>query len=142
MKKILLLFVTVFAIHFCGIAQSAEETKVNEVVQQLSKGLIDGDRTLLESITADELSYGHSSGKVENRTEFITAAVSGPFDFISIDLADQKITIKGDLAMVRHVMSAKISNNGTPGDLKLGILLVLQKQKGKWKLMGRQAYRL
>lgn len=142
MKKLLLLVIAAFVFHFCGTAQSGEEARVDDVVQKLSKGLIDADKALLESITAEELSYGHSSGKVENKKEFVDAAVSGPFDFISINLTDQKITVKGDLAMVRHVMNAKISNNGTPGDLKLGILLVLQKQKGKWKLMGRQAYRL
>ena len=97
---------------------------------------------MLESLTAEELSYGHSGGKVENKTQFITALVSGTVDFISIDITDQKITVAGKNAIVRNMYAAKLTNEGKPVELKIGTLMVWQKIKGNWKLLARQGYKL
>lgn len=116
---------------------------MSAAVEKLMKGIVDADKGILQDITAEELVYGHSSGKVQNRTEFIDEVIaSKPIDFIKIDLAEQTIKVIGDAAVVRHILSAEITNNGTPGNLRIGNMLVWQKQKGKWKLIARQAYKL
>ena len=123
-------------------AQSKEEAAVNAAVENLKKAMIDGDKAGLEKITADKLSYGHSSGRVEDKASFVDNIVTGKSDFVTIELTGQTVSISGDAAIVRHVLSATTNDNGNPGNVKLNIMLVWQKQKGQWKLLARQAVKV
>lgn len=124
-------------------SQTKEENAVSAAVQVFKKAVIEANKSLLERITAEELVYGHSSGKVQNKAEFIAEVVSSqPLDYISIETTDQTIKIAGNTAIVRHIFSAETMANGTPGKLRIGNMMVWQKQKGKWKLLARQAYKL
>lgn len=127
---------------FTSFAQSKDEAAVASAVESLRKAMVDADKAGLDKLTAAELSYGHSSGKVETKAEFVEALASGKSDFLSIDLADQTIKLAGNAAIVRHVLSGNTKDNGTPGTVKLSILTIWQKQKGEWKLLARQAVRL
>src|SRR3954462_2713532 len=54
-----------------AMAQNKEEAAVTAAVENLRKAMIDGDKAGLQNITADQLSYGHSSGKVEDKATFV-----------------------------------------------------------------------
>jgi ketosteroid isomerase-like protein len=137
MKLIYLCLFTV--IGFSSIAQSADRKAVWEAVENLRVAMIDADKTALYKLTSDSLSYGHSSGRIETKSEFIGNLLSGKSDFVTIDLTDQTISISGDAAIVRHVLSATTNDSGKPGTTKLKVLLIWQKEKGVWKLLARQA---
>jgi ketosteroid isomerase-like protein len=124
------------------MAQSKDESAVAMAVEQLKKAMIDADKVALQKLTADQLSYGHSSGKVEDKPTFIENIVSGKSDFVTIDLTNQTIVVSGDVAIVRHTLSATTNDSGKPGSVKLNILLIWQKQKGEWKLLARQAVKV
>src|SRR5438477_8579200 len=87
-------------------AQSKDETAVATAVESLRKAMIDPDKATLDKLTADELSYGHSSGKVQGKAAFIEALTSGASDFVTIDLTEQTIKLAGNTAIVRHNLSA------------------------------------
>ena len=123
-------------------AQSKDEIAVTNAVEALKKAMIDADKTALENLAADGLSYGHSSGKVEDKAEFVRAIVSGESDFVTIDLTEQTIKIVGNSAIVRHKLFAKTNKKGQAGTANIAILLVWQKQKGRWKLLARQAVKI
>ena len=124
------------------MAQSKEDAAVNAAVENLKKAMVDGDKAGLEKITADKLSYGHSSGKIEDKATFVDNIVTGKSDFVTIELTNQTVSVSGDAAIVRHTLSATTNDNGNPGSVKLNILLVWQKQKGQWKLLARQAVKV
>jgi ketosteroid isomerase-like protein len=141
MKKITLLSL-LFSMTLIVSAQSADEREVAAAVENLRKAMVDADKPALENIAAEELSYGHSNGLIQDKAAFVEAIASGKNDFKTIELSGQAITIAGNTAIVRHVFHAEVVNNGTPGTAHIGILLVWQKQKGKWKLLARQAVKL
>ena len=130
------------AVNFTAQAQSKEEQAVAAAVENLKKGIVDADKAALEDITVAELSYGHSSGKIEDKAQFVEALASGKSDFKNMDLTEQTITVSGNTALVRHDLKASVVDSGNPADIHLGVLLVWQKQKGQWKLLARQAYKL
>lgn len=123
-------------------AQTKDEKAVASAVEILNKGIIDPDKALLENITSEGLSYGHSGGKIQNKTEFVEDLIHGTFDFLTVNTSNQKIMISGKNAIVRHTFTAKATNAGTPVDLNIGNLLVWRKEHGQWKLIARQAFRL
>ena len=133
-----ILFTLVFLITSLANAQSAEEKEVAIAVDNLRKGMLDGDKTLLEAAAAPELSYGHSSGTIEDKAAFVEAIASGKSDFTKIELTKQSIKIIGGIALVRHELHGE--NSGTP--VNIGVLLVWQKQKNQWRLIARQAFKL
>jgi ketosteroid isomerase-like protein len=140
--KYLYLFAMVSVFSLTAMAQTKEQQAVSDAVEKMRKAMVDGDRAVLQSIAADSLSYGHSSGKVENKTEFVENIASGKSDFVTIDLTEQTISIAGNNAIVRHILSAATNDGGKPGTVKLKILLVWVKEKGQWKLLARQAVKV
>jgi ketosteroid isomerase-like protein len=141
MKSLAALLLFLFFAHV-SFAQSKDEKAVADAVESLRKAMVDGDQTALEKISAAELSYGHSSGLVEDKAAFVENIVSGKSDFVTIALTEQTIRIVDGNAIVRHKFAAETNNGGTPGKINLAILLVWKKQKGEWKLLARQAARL
>ncbi|MBG9375108.1 nuclear transport factor 2 family protein [Panacibacter sp. DH6] len=141
MKKLLLLFaVGICCLHAFG--QSKDEQALAAATDTLVQAIIRADRAVLEKLTADQLSYGHSGGKVENRMQFIDAIVNGPFDFTDGNITGQTVSVNDKIGIVRHVFTFHYNNKGESGEMKLGILLVWQKQKNEWKLLARQAFKL
>lgn len=125
-----------------GFSQTKAEIAVANAVETLRKAMVEADKNTLENIAAAELSYGHSSGKVENKAAFVETLTSGKSDFTKIDLTEQTIKIIDKTAIVRHKLSAETNDNGKSGTVNLNILLIWQKQKGEWKLLARQAARI
>ena len=140
------LFVGVIALLFLNViafTQTKDEKDVADAVEQLRTGMVSGEKTVLDRLTAEKLSYGHSGGHIDDKKEFVEKIVSGASDFVSIDLTEQTINISGDVAVVRHILNAKTNDAGKgPGEVHLRILLIWQKQKGDWKLLARQAVKI
>jgi ketosteroid isomerase-like protein len=119
---------------------STQETAVAAAVESLRKAMIAADKSALENLTAAELSYGHSSGRLENKAEFVDALVSGRSGFSAIELSAQTINVQDKVAVVRHVFDATTRKDG--GKVKMAILTIWAQQQEKWKLLARQAVRV
>ena len=145
MKKSLFVF-ALFLISFSNWAQNAsiakEEKVVADRVEALRKALIDPTVEGLKSLTSKDLSYGHSSGVLQDQKVFIEKLMNGESDFVTIEFQNQSIQIIGDVAVVRHNLASHTKDSGVDKDIKIGIMLVWQKQKNKWLLIARQAFKL
>jgi|SRR5688572_27629188 hypothetical protein len=120
--------------------QTGKEGAVAAAVEALRKAMIAGDKGALDKLAMAELSYGHSSGRLENKAEFIATLVSGDAGFTAIELADQTVNIVDRTALVRHVFDGTRRKDGTR--MKLSILTVWMQQQDQWKLLARQAAKL
>ena len=120
-------------------AQSPDEAAVAQAVEALRKAVISKDRAQFEALLADQLSYWHSDGRLETKAIIITDAMSKRAVYKSIDLTNQTIHLKGDLAIVRHNFTAESEREGKIVETKLGVFMLWQKQDGRWRLLARQA---
>jgi hypothetical protein len=142
MNKSLILIVLIAFSVITVKAQSKHEKAVASAVEKLNMAIVDPEKSLLESIASEGLSYGHSGGKVQNKAEFVDDLINGAFNFSSVTPSDQTISISGKNAIVRHVFVAKATNAGVPTDIRIGNVMVWRKEGGQWKLLARQAFRL
>lgn len=142
--KYFVAIITVVLFQFSVLAQnkSKDEIAIAARVETLRQAMIDADGTKLKELTSTGLSYGHSSGVVQNQATFIEKIANGESDFVTIEFQNQTIEILGDNAIVRHNLMAHTKDGGVDKDIKIGIMLVWQKQKNKWLLIARQAYKL
>lgn len=142
MKKTILLFTILSGLAIGSQAQTKEETEVTAAVEKMRLAMISGQKADLDAVACDDLTYGHSSGKLQTKAEFIDSFVTKASVFVTITLTDQTVKVTGNTAIVRHKLAATTADGGKPGTVNLGIMLVFIKQHGEWKLLGRQAYKL
>ena len=124
------------------MAQSSDEAAVAQAVEAFRNATLKADRAQFTALTANELSYGHSAGRVENKTQFIDAATSGQSTWKFITITDQTIKIVDNDAIIRHTLTGETERDGKTNPVKIGVLMVWHKQDGNWKLLARQAVRL
>ncbi len=129
-----------------GAASTASSASAEQAVvaaaEKLRVAMIDPTPAALTALVADDLSYGHSGGRVDTKDSFIGDLIAGKSDFVTIAITDQTIKVVGNTAIVRHTLTADTNDSGKPGKVQIKILGVWQQQGGQWKLLARQAVRV
>ena len=123
-------------------AQTAEEKAVNTAVDALKAAMLAADKAKLEGLVADKLSYGHSGGVIESKAQFVEVIAGKKTIYKTITLSEPSTVVTGNNAVVRHIFSADTEAGGKAASARVGVLQVWQKEKGRWKLLARQAFRL
>ena len=127
-----------------ALAASADEEAVAKQVEAFRLAQIAADPKALGALCWDDLSYSHSSGKVEDKATFIANATDGKSKFLSIEYKDPTIKVFGPAAIVRFhwVAEQEMAADGKKVPTNLHILMNWQKQGGEWKLLSRAATKL
>ncbi|CAN7614237.1 nuclear transport factor 2 family protein [Acidovorax sp. LjRoot66] len=124
-------------------SSAASEQSVAAAAERLRVAMVDPTQAALAQLVADDLSYGHSGGRVDTKDSFIGDLLAGKSDFVTITISDQTIKVVGNTAIVRHTLTADTNDSGKPGKVQIKILGVWQQQQGgQWKLLARQAVRV
>lgn len=119
------------------------EVELTEAVELFRKMMVDPDRAALERLTSEILTYGHSSGLVEDRVTCAESLVSGKYNFLSIELSEQEIRIQNDIAVVVHLLFAHTHDlEKEPGTVSLKVMQVWQRVDGEWQMLARQAVKV
>ncbi|MBM3623035.1 MAG: nuclear transport factor 2 family protein [Alphaproteobacteria bacterium] len=129
-------------IGFAALAQSADETAVAKAVEAFRDAMLKKDKAAFEKLCAEEMSYGHSAGRMETKAQFIADATGTRSEWKSITLSDASVQIVGTNAIARHKLTGETLSEGKTNAINIGILMVWTKQGADWKLLARQAYRL
>jgi ketosteroid isomerase-like protein len=138
--KVLIGFLCLFS-GYAAAAPAASDKDVAAAVDHLTQAMLHKDIPQLQALTANNLTYGHSSGKIQNKQQFIADIETGRSGFKTLEMQKQTITLNGDTALVRNHFSAQAVNSGVEVPTEIENFQVWQKQKGKWLLIGRQAYK-
>ena len=117
-----------------AVAESADEAAIAQAVEALRKAIFGQDKTQLEALAADQLSYGHSDGRVQNKAEFIEGVMTRKAIVKSITLSDHTITVVGNDAIARHTWASESETDGKPTSTTIGVLQVWQQHGGTWQL--------
>ncbi len=124
-------------------AEGPDAAAVAEAVAALTKAMLTPDKAKLEVLTADQLSYGHSSGKIEDKATFVDVVASKKTVYKSIELSKQTVVVAGNDAIVRHAWESESgTGDGKWNVSKIGVLQVWQKQASGWRLLARQAFKV
>jgi hypothetical protein len=138
--KNLIIVLFVFAVATAG-AQSKDEKELTTKTYLLSNTVFGTkDSVTLEKLVAKTASYGHSHGNLQNREEMIKGISHNQSNYTDTAISNIKIFIEYKTAIVRYLFKAKENKkDGTVTDLDFSMMLVWIKEKGEWKMMGRQA---
>ena len=108
----------------------------------IARVLVAYRRHVLIDCVAPQLSYGHSAGKVESKTEFVDIVSSKKTVYKALDWTDISVSIAGSNAVVRHKWESVSVSDGKENIAKIGVLQVWTNADGSWKLLARQAFKV
>ena len=127
-----------------AFAASPDDEAVAKNVEAFRAAQAAANAEALAALTAAELSYSHSDGRVEDKATFIANATNGKSKWLSLEYRDPKIRIVGPAAIVRFnwVGEQEAVADGKKSATNLHILMNWQKQGDDWKLLSRAATKL
>lgn len=143
MKK-LFPFLFLFLAGSCLQAQSREENVLMEKTRLLSRTIFGTkDSLTLEKLMAKQVTYGHSHGNLQTRKQAIDGAVHNQSTYTDTAISNMTVIVEDRTAIVRYLFRANENKkDGTVVPLNFTIMMVWVKERGDWKLMGRQAVSL
>ena len=138
---------TVLFVLFLLIAKSSfaqiDSVGLKNAMQQLDKALLQKDETILNSVLHKDLSYGHSNGWIQSKSDILNDFTSGKLTYSKIENNSSAIIIiNKEYATVKTNTNAEGVVNGTAFKLTLHIMQFWIKTKKGWQLIARQSTKL
>lgn len=142
MKKLFLITLVIFS--FKAFAQSSEELKVWTRAEALTKAVFETkDSTALKDLVNNYVTYGHSTGLIEDRPTMIHAAATSATKYKNISFERAAINLDRKTAVLRHnLRGVSIDDKGVEAPLNLAVLQVWKKKNGQWRIWARQAVKI
>ena len=124
-------------------AQAEDDSALMQSLEAFRKAMFAKDKGQFELLCADQLTYGHSSGQVQDKAEFIIGATNPRWHWNSLEFVKPNIKVIGDIGIARINLTGVFENaEGKVTSINDGVLMVWQKQGDRWKLLARQAYKI
>ena len=119
--------------------QGTDEEKLIATVKEFHQALVNKNTVSINQQTDKALSYGHSNGWVQNKTDIIKDLETGYISYQSFKEDSISVTINGTMANVRFVADITATMNATTSNFHLKVLEVWVKKGKRWVLFARQA---
>ncbi|MCC6724328.1 MAG: nuclear transport factor 2 family protein [Saprospiraceae bacterium] len=116
--------------------------KIEAVERQRFTAMTTKDTSLLRNLLADDLTYLHSNGILENKAQHLANIGTGKMVYKTMEPSEMKVRINGRTAIVNGQVHVTGFLGEKPFDIQLRYTDVYFKQKGKWRLAAWQSLKL
>ena len=99
------------------------------------RAMLAGDVATLDEVCADGLSYAHSSGVRDTKSEYLGKLRSGYYVYRRIEHPVERVEVLGDTAIVVGRMTADVEVQGTPKTIDNLALAVWTRASGTWRFL-------
>lgn len=121
----------------------ADEDAVLKKVEAFRAAQQAGNAEVIAALCADELSYSHSSGSVDDKAKLLSGITNAKYKWTSLEYKDPTVRVVGPAAIVRfNFVGEQEFTDGKKTPQNLHILMNWQKQGSDWKLLSRAATKL
>ena len=123
-------------------AQSSDEIKLTQTVKEFHQALVKKNIVSINQQTDKALSYGHSNGWVENKTELMKDLETGLISYQKFSEDSVTVSLNGLMANVRFVANVEATMKAVTNTYRLKVLEVWVKKGNRWVLFARQAIKI
>jgi Domain of unknown function (DUF4440) len=131
--SILLLSVSLFC------KAQTDEDKLITTIKDFHQALVNKNTVSINQQTDKALSYGHSNGWVQSKTDIIKDFETGYISYQAFKEDSITVAINGNMANVRFVSDITATMKATTSTFHLKVLEVWVKKGKRWVLFARQA---
>ncbi|HJS21254.1 MAG TPA: nuclear transport factor 2 family protein [Steroidobacteraceae bacterium] len=126
----------------CAAIQANPDESVEQVERRRFAAMVAQDLAALEPLLAEDLTYGHSNGAFENKSEFLETIREGRLRYEAIGVQELAVRQYGNVAIVtgRILISGRAGTG--PVMLNLRYTDAYVKRDGRWQLVAWQSTRL
>jgi len=119
-------------------AAQSDEEKLTVTLKEFHQALVQKNTVSINQQTDKALSYGHSNGWIETKTDLIDHLESGYIKYSSYREDSLQLTINGNMANARFVADINVTLSGNNGNYHLKVLEVWVRKGKRWLLFARQ----
>ncbi len=127
------------SLSICVVAQTADEQKLLTTVKEFHQALVNKNTLSINQQTDKALSYGHSNGWVETKTDMIKNLETNYISYQSFKEDSIKVSSNGNIANVRFLAAIEASLKDSRITYNLKVLEVWVKKGKRWFLFARQS---
>jgi hypothetical protein len=121
----------------------ADEDAILKSLEAFRAAQAAGNPEIIASICAEELSYSHSSAKIDTKASLLDGIAKANYKWTSLEYKDPTVRVVGPAAIVRfNFVGEQEFTDGKKTPQNLHILMNWQKQGNDWKLLSRAATKL
>jgi len=121
----------------------AEEEAVLKHLETFRAAQAAGKADAIAPLLAEDLSYSHSSGAVDNKAKLLAGITNANYKWTSLEYKNPTVKVVGPAAIVRfNFVGEQEFTDGRKTPQNLAILMNWQKQGDEWKLLSRSATKL
>jgi ketosteroid isomerase-like protein len=122
----------------------ADEDAIAKNVEAFRAAQAAGNAEGIAPLCAEELSYSHSSGSVDDKAALLAGVKNAKYKWTSLEYKNPTVRVVGPAAIVRFnfVGEQEFAADGKKVPQNLHILMNWQKQGSDWKLLSRSATKL
>jgi hypothetical protein len=127
------------------VGANAQKEPINTVIaasKEYHQALVKQNKDYINQRSDEALSYGHSNGWIQTKTDMVKDFETGRISYQSIKEDSITVHLNGNFASVRFVGDFTATNNGVKSDNHLKVLEVWVQGERGWILFSRQGYRL
>ncbi|WP_312082026.1 nuclear transport factor 2 family protein [Epilithonimonas hominis] len=132
------IFLVCFVFGFSQTYSKKEKALLSQV-SKLDSLMENNDSKILE-LFSDDVSFGHSNGWIQNKSDFKKDFESGKVKYQSVEQTELKeFNIKSKFANIRRIIAVKGLYKNDEFEMKLSVLEFWILEKRIWKLWSRQS---
>lgn len=130
------------ALSLTALAGSPEEQQILNAEKNWAAAVMAKDFTKLDAMLMFDLIYAHSTGIIDDKTQYIEKMKTGKQNYAGIEHKSTTVRLHGNSAIAHSQMRMHGTNASGPFDDRLMMIHVWVKSNGTWKLAGHQTTRL
>ena len=136
--RLSLLFILLFT-SLLTFAQ-VDSSELKKAMVELDRALVEKNEKVLDRLLHKEVSFGHSNGWVQSRSEVFDDFRTGKLVYLAIEKINGRVvTINKKMATARLNINVEGAVSGKSFKMSLHVLQVWLKNKKGWVLLARQS---
>ena len=120
---------------------SGAEAEVLRADDQRFQAMVRGDWAALDAALADDLTYVHSTARLETKAEHVANLRAGKPHYRGIAPRDRRARVHGRVGVVNGVSEMHVENAGKEQRFTVRYLAVYAKADDRWRMIAWQSTR-
>jgi ketosteroid isomerase-like protein len=122
-----------------GTVPTGTETEVLQADDRRFDAMRKEDWPALEAVLADDLTYVHSTARLESKAEHVGNLRAGKPHYRGIAPRDRRARVHGNVGIVNGVSEMHVENAGKEQRFTVRYLAVYQKAGADWRMIAWQS---
>ena len=124
------------------MADSDDGRDIMQCDDRRFKAMVRGDLATLRMALADHLTYTHSSGQHETKTQFLASLTMGQLSYKSIIPEARSVRVYGGAGIVTGTARMEITARGQDAHFRIRYIAVYVRAQDRWQMVAWQSTRV